>query len=373
MKHLCRLALLILGVGLSAWGQAVPSQIGNVQLGSNAGTRGGLNIQVQYNFFGSVNHSWDGYLQFNMGVFPTLTVAQIQKATLVLYVMNGGSPGTVSLCQAATTWSSTTITGNHVPACVAGTTTNITVTSAQLASGSFIPVDVTSIVQSWYNGGSNFGFILGAASAGVNVQFDTITGSFGYSPMLDLVLQSQGPQGPIGPQGLQGPVGPQGPIGPLGPMGLQGSTGPQGPQGITGPQGPAGSGQIYSNQVNSIGNNPGGEAEVDGLYYLPAGSYLIWSHAEVTGDTDPGLGAGCLWWINGGPNAGGTFQVPFGGDAFYDGAVDSSFGTMNMMGVVTLTNSGYNSVATECSANTAHGVHFLGQMFAMPVGSLIAD
>ena len=105
MKRFWGMAVLVLGVGLSAWGQAVPSQIANVQLGNALGNHGGSGIQVIYAMTGPTNHGWDGYLQFNLGVFPTLTPAQIQKATLVLYLESGGTPGTVALCEAATAWS----------------------------------------------------------------------------------------------------------------------------------------------------------------------------------------------------------------------------------------------------------------------------
>jgi hypothetical protein len=388
MKRFCGMAVLVLGVGLSAWGQAVPSQIANVQLGNALGNHGGSGIQVIYAMTGTGNHGWDGYLQFNLGVFPTLTPAQIQKATLVLYLESGGTPGTVALCEAATAWSATTITGTHVPSCVAGTTTNIAVTSAQLASGAFIPVDVTPLVQSWYNGVANNGLILSGATIGTNVQFDTVSNVLGYavgdSPMLDLVLQSQGPQGiqgaqgPVGPMGPMGPMGALGPIGPAGPMGSTGPMGPMGPigsVGATGPPGPAGASSLYYNQANSIGGDPTVDVEVDGLYYLPAGTYMIWSPTEVTGDSDQS--AGCYWWINEASpssfDSDTTFLYPFGGATASFSAGNSSTGWMNMMGVVTLPLPGYNKVVTHCGYITGTGLHFIGQMYALPITNAIVD
>lgn len=381
MKHPGRLLIFLFCAGLTAFGQAVPSQIGNVQLGSALVNRG-TSIQVQYSVIGTTNRSWDGLLQFNLGVFPTLTTAQIQKATLVLYLENGGGAGTVSLCAAATAWSSTTITGAHLPACVAGTTTSIPVTAAELSSGSFIPVDVTSIVQSWYNGTANNGFILSPATAGTNVQFATVSGSGGilglgstssFSPVLDLVLESQGPQGipgiqgPVGPAGPQGPLGPMGPVGPVGPLGPTGSTGPTGPQG---PAGPASSGPVYYNQINTIGG--AGSATVDGLYYLPPGTYLIWAPTIETGEQED-IGSTCDWYINGGPDNGGSIALPFDGNAFYS-ARDNTFGRIDMVGIVTLTLPGNNNtVVTLCGTETSSGVHFTGQMFAIPFGNAIAE
>jgi hypothetical protein len=379
MKHLCRLLILTFCAALTALGQAVPSQIGNVQLGNPLGNRGGSGIQVIYSVTGTGNHGWDGYLQFNLGVFPVLTPAQVQKATLVLYLESGGTPGTVALCEAATAWSSTTITGTHVPSCVAGTTTNIPVTSAQLANGAFIPVDVTPIVQNWYNGGVNNGFILSGAAVGTNVQFDVVSNvlgyGVGYSPVLDLVLQSQGPQGPIGPQGpagLMGPIGPMGPLGPMGPVGPIGPTGPLGPVGPAGPtgvQGPAGASTLYYNQVNSIGG--AADADVDGLYYLPPGTYMIWAMIIETGEQND-FGATCDLSINGGPSNGGSVALLFDDTMIYSGR-DNTYGRITGMATVNLTKAGYNTVETYCSTETSSGVHFVGQMFAMPVGNLVAD
>ena len=239
MKHLYRLVMLIFCAGLTAFGQAVPSQIANVQIGNALGNHGAAGIQVQYAMTGTGNHGWNGYVQFNMSVFPTLTPAQVQKASFVVYLQSGGTPGTVALCAAAAAWSATTITGTHVPSCIAGTTIDIPVTTAQLASGTFLSVDVTTIVQGWYNGVANNGLILSGASLGTNVTFDMMSNLLGYgvgdSPVLDLVLQSQGPQGI---QGVQGAVGP---MGPMGPMGLMGPAGPAGALGPVGPMGPAGS------------------------------------------------------------------------------------------------------------------------------------
>jgi YVTN family beta-propeller protein len=226
-----------------AWSQAVPSQTANIQLGSNNGPRAGSSIQVQYNVNGQgVNQSWDGYIQFDLSVFPPgLTSAQVQKATLIFFVEKGGSPGTVSVCQLATSWSSTTITGNNAPTCGSNPSTNIALTTAQLQNGSFIPIDVTTMVQSWYtNANTNYGIMLGAVSSGVNVQFDILQSNSGYPPVLDLVLQSQGPAGPPGATGLQGPQGPMGTTGATGATGATGPAGPTGPQGPTGSRGPAG-------------------------------------------------------------------------------------------------------------------------------------
>jgi hypothetical protein len=223
-------------------GQAVPSQIADIQVGDNGGTRFSNNLQLRYNVDGrGVNQSQVAYIQFNLTVFPAnLTPAQIQKATLVLWVENGGNPGTVSVCQVSSAWFADTITGANAPSCTNTTMYSFSVSAAQLQQGSFVEVDITPMVQSWYNGTPNYGILLApetsaavAGNSGVNIQFDCLEINGGYPPMLDLVLQNQGTQG------VQGPTGPQGPAG------LTGLTGAMGPQG---PAGPAG-GLLLSNTI----------------------------------------------------------------------------------------------------------------------------
>ena len=222
-----------------------------------------------------MNQSEEAFIQFDMNVFPAnLTPALIRKATLVLYAQNGGSPGTISICQVGQAWAhSSTITGINAPPCANGAMVTFSVTSAQLQQGSFISVDITSMVQNWYQGSPNFGIMLapqappvGSGYGGASIQFASFQGNDGYPPALNLVLQDQGSglsgvtgatgaQGPIGltgakgatgstgaagPQGLTGPTGAQGIAGPTGPQGIAGPTGAQGIAGLAGPQGPAG-------------------------------------------------------------------------------------------------------------------------------------
>lgn len=226
-------------------GQAVPSQIADIQLGDNDGPHFSNKVQLRYNVDDrGANQSQVVYIQFNLTVFPAnLTPAQIQKATLVLWVENGGNPGTVSVCQVSSAWSADKITGVNAPSCTNTTMYSFSVPAAQLQQGSFAVVDITPMVQSWYNGTPNYGILLapeapaaGSGNNGVSIQFDSLEGNSAYPPVLDLVLQNAGSQVAQGPTGPKGPTGLTGLTGATGP---QGPAGPQGPQGI---QGPAGSG-----------------------------------------------------------------------------------------------------------------------------------
>jgi hypothetical protein len=102
-----------------SWGQAVPSQIADIQLGSKGGSQGGNNIQINYNVDGKgVNKSAVGLIQFDLSGFPTnLSPSGIQKASVVLFVQNGGNAGAFSVCQAGQAWSTATITGTNAPTC----------------------------------------------------------------------------------------------------------------------------------------------------------------------------------------------------------------------------------------------------------------
>jgi hypothetical protein len=247
MRSIITILIMLCAVTL-AWGQAVPSQIADIRVGDNGGPHFSTNVQLGYGVGGfGMNQSQVAYIQFALTVFPAnLTPAQIQKATMVLWVENGGNPGTVSVCQVSSAWFADTITGVNAPSCTNTTKYSFSVSAAQLQHGSFVEVDITPMVQSWFNGIPNYGILLapeapaaGAGNNGVNIQFDALEVNNGYPPVLDLVLQNQGPQG------VQGPTGPQGPAGLTG---LTGATGPQGPQGI---QGPAGSGTGFLQSVTT--------------------------------------------------------------------------------------------------------------------------
>ena len=117
-------------------------------------------------------------------------------------------------------------------------------TAQQLQQGSFIEVDITPIVQNWFENTGNYGIALlpqapTPGDKGISVQFASMQGSnngynVGYPPMLDLVLQGAGGTGTPGATGAQGATGPAGPAGTAGATGAKGATGSTGPTGLTG-------------------------------------------------------------------------------------------------------------------------------------------
>ena len=245
-------------------GQSVPSQIADITVGDNSGAHSRNSVQLRYNSEGrGASQNQVTYIQFNLSVFPAnLTPAQIQKATLVLWVENGGNPGTVSVCQVSSAWSADTITGMNAPSCTNTTMYSFSVSAAQLRQGSFVEVDITPMVQSWYNGTPNYGILLapeapgaGAGENGVNIQFGSLQGNSSYPPVLDLVLQSGGLQGPAGPQG---------------PSGSTGATGPQGPPGTTG-----GLGNVVLSGAPTAGQVPVATSPTTATWQTVGGGVLL--------------------------------------------------------------------------------------------------
>ncbi len=250
MKTILLTACFVLCV-TSAYGQAVPLDDVTVQLTANGGDLRNPHLHVQWNQNAQgVNQSQVSFINFTTSMFPSgLTAPQIQKATLLLFVEKGGQPGNITVCELASAWSSSNMTGNAFPPCKGGISpVSFTVTASQLMNGSFITVDVTSIVQDWYSSGGNYGIALLAEPPltgmgnGINAQFDSMKDNgTGYPSSLQLVLQSQGPQGIPGPMGSPGATGATGAAGTNGTNGATGATGPEGPIGLTGATGPQGS------------------------------------------------------------------------------------------------------------------------------------
>jgi hypothetical protein len=177
------------------------------------------------------------------------------------------------------------------------------VTNAEVQQGGFISVDITQIVQNWFESG-NYGIALvplapTSGNDGVSVQFASMqaNGNNGYPPMLDLVLQGgggTGTQGATGPQGAQGTTGAQGAQGQQGFQGAPGATGAAGPAGAkgatgaagaVGPTGPAGApGTPGLNGLSGATGAPGATGPAGGLL-LVATTTLTDAQVQALGTT----------------------------------------------------------------------------------------
>ena len=178
-------------------------------------------------------------LSFNLAALPSgLTSANVQKATLTVFVNKVTTAGGLDFLPINGAWSESTVTYSTAPARGAAVLSDVPVSVAN----TFLTVDVTSLVQNWISGTANYGIAIRAASAQsstvVSLDSKEATAT-SHAAFLDVTLTAADQVGIQGQTGPAGPPGPQGIPGPFGPAGPAGATGPQGPAGPAGPPGPA--------------------------------------------------------------------------------------------------------------------------------------
>jgi Collagen triple helix repeat (20 copies) len=238
MKNLIRFSIAALALApIAGFAQTLaPSQDayyvpGN---GSNFGTA----TTVTVGSSGSI-----GLVQFDLTQLPAgLTAAQIQKATLTLFLdhVNAGGSINIDTVSASTPWGELTVTGNSGISPGLAVNTSVMTNTAD----TFIALDATSAVQGWIaTPSSNNGFMI-QANTGTSVQFDSKENtSTSHPATLTIVLVNVGPSGATGatgPTGSNGSNGSNGSTGPTGLTGTNGSNGSNGSNGATGPIGPSG-------------------------------------------------------------------------------------------------------------------------------------
>ena len=244
MKNVTRFAVAALALApIAGFAQTLaPSQDAYVVPGN--GSNFGTATTITVGSSASV-----GLVQFDLTQLPAgLTAAQIQHATLTLFLdhVNAGGSVNIDTVSASTPWTELTVTGNS------GISPGIAVNTSAPANtaATFISVDATSAVQGWITTpSSNNGFMI-QANAGTSVQFDSKEStSTSHPATLTIVLVSVGPSGATGssgsngasgatgPTGVPGPTGVSGPTGVAGPTGSNGTNGATGPTGIAGPTG----------------------------------------------------------------------------------------------------------------------------------------
>jgi hypothetical protein len=210
---------------LALFGQTyVPSQDSYVVPGN--ATNFGTATSITVGSSGS-----QGLVQFDLSQLPAgLTSAQVQKATLTLFVNHVGVSGTVNIYIANGAWTETGVNGNNSPVPGATVASSVSISSAD----EFISVDATAAVQGWVTTPtSNSGFII-VANGGTSVQFDSKESTnTSHEAALSITLVDSGPTGPTGPSGATGATGPTGPTGPAGATGATGPTGPAGASGAS--------------------------------------------------------------------------------------------------------------------------------------------
>jgi YVTN family beta-propeller protein len=190
---------------------------------------------------GSTTTHRNVYIQFSLAPLPAgLTSANVSIATMKLFVTGVTTSGTFDVDLVTSPWTEKTITYNTAP--TLGTTVASALPITASSAGNYIVVNVTSAMQAWLTGTSNFGLALVPTSgSAINAAFDSKeNGNTSHDGQIGVEVVSFGPQGPPGPAGATGPAGPPGPAGPAGATGTQGPAGPAGPQGPAGPAGATG-------------------------------------------------------------------------------------------------------------------------------------
>jgi hypothetical protein len=303
-----------------------------------------------------------GLVQFDLTQLPAgLTAAQIQKATLTLFLdhINVGGSINIDTVSASTPWGELTVTGNS--GISPGNAVNTSVTTETVDT--FIALDATAAVQGWLTTpGSNNGFMI-LANAGTSVQFDSKENTTTSHPAtLTITLASTGPAGPTGVTGSTGVTGPTGATGAAstvaGPNGTTGSTGLSGPTGATGPIGVTGStgaaGPTGNNGTNGT-NGSNGAAGATGQTGVgtngttgATGATGVTGSASIYGDGSDGTTTGVcnisasINWITSPPStevqctnftvaSGQTLTVP-------SGTVIHATGTVTITGTITVGN-----------------------------------
>jgi hypothetical protein len=183
----------------------------------------------------NVGSGSNGLVQFDLSPLPSgIPAANIEKATLTLFVNQLGTAGGIDISEAASPWAELAVTYNTLPSYGAPFQSNVPVSVAN----EYVSMDVTSAVKGWVSVPSeNYGFLLAPAAAApsTSVEFDSKESTTTSHPAtLTIWLYATCPPSTTCPQGPAGPTGSQGPAGPQGPMGVQGPEGPAGPAGSFG-------------------------------------------------------------------------------------------------------------------------------------------
>src|SRR5438132_14085328 len=161
------------------------------------------------------------FIQFDLSSMSSLpsplTSADVDKASLTLFVDGVGAAGSIDVREVTSAWNESMVNGMPEPTTVASTVPPFMVTTSR----KFVVIDVTDLVKAWLNTPlSNHGVALAPTTpgSGLSVSFDSKeNGATSHDPALEVTL-----------------IGPDGPTGPTGPTGAAGATGPTGATGATG-------------------------------------------------------------------------------------------------------------------------------------------
>jgi hypothetical protein len=207
----------------------------------------------------SINGNSTAFIKVNLTTLPAGTTgADIDKATLIVFVNTVTRAGAFDVVQVTSAWDESTLTANTAP--TLGATEVSLVPVAFTDVNNFIAIDLTNLVKDWLDGVlANNGVALVSTGA-IRVQLDAKENqSSGHEPKLDITLFGSGPTGATGPSGAPGAGGAAGAIGATGATGTAGAVGAAGAAGPTGSTGAGGAaGATGTTGATGPGGNPTG-------------------------------------------------------------------------------------------------------------------
>jgi len=201
-----------------------------------------------------VNRNNTGFIKFSLAKsFPAGTTdADIERATLKLFVSEVNTAGTLTIRRVNQRWGEPTIPAAGVSPVLDLVTPAQTFKISKAYKGHWVLFDITDLVKGWASvptSNNGIALIVGKGSlldAAIDSKENTTTS---HQAVLDVVLDTKGitgatgPRGATGAKGDTGAVGPKGATGAVGPKGAKGATGavgPKGAKGATGAVGPKG-------------------------------------------------------------------------------------------------------------------------------------
>ena len=219
------LSLLIL-CGLKAQAQLPVAQDAHV---SSARTT--VNLGYLSNLYVGAGNT--AFVQFDLSALPAgITAAQVSRASVQLFVNRINTPGAVAIAPVTSAWTEGSVTYATQPTVGAAVQT-----FTPGASGVFVTLDITSLVQGWIsNPASNNGIALTSA-AGAYLFDSKENDQTGHSAGLNVIVTNSGATGATGFTGAQGLQGATGATGSQGLQGVNGATGFTGATGAAGANG----------------------------------------------------------------------------------------------------------------------------------------
>jgi hypothetical protein len=231
----------------------------------------------------TINRGSAALIRLDLSSLPSgVTAANIQKASLTVFMSRSAAAGTVDLAQVTSNWSESAVTYNDQPTTAPPFLKNVPLGAA----GSYATFDITSLVQQWLSGSApNYGveIMSSPTQTAMVVELDSKeSNTTSHAAYAEIAIVSLGPPGPTGPTGASGPAGPSGPQGAAGIPGIQG---PQGPQGATGPAGVPGVAGPTGKQGPNGPEGPNGPSGAPGPPGLTGRGFWSPTTAYSKGDT----------------------------------------------------------------------------------------